>query len=79
MANNKLSLVGSCLKVTIPLICLSPWTQDLIPFPFLVPVYYMRAFLSLSFVSAINQNLFTLASGRLFKHGQKAATFFTKI
>jgi hypothetical protein len=32
-----------------------------------------------SFVSAINLSLFTLASARLFRQGQKAATFFTKI
>jgi hypothetical protein len=31
-----------------------------------------------SFVNAINLNLFTLASDRLFRQGQKAAIFFTK-
>jgi hypothetical protein len=32
-----------------------------------------------SFVNAINTNLFTLVSCRLFRQGPKAATFFTKI
>jgi hypothetical protein len=36
-------------------------------------------FLETSFVTAINLSLFTLASGRLFRQGQKVATFFTKI
>jgi hypothetical protein len=30
------------------------------------------------FVNAINLSLFTLASGRLFRQGQKVAIFFTK-
>jgi hypothetical protein len=33
----------------------------------------------ISFASVINLNLFSLALGRLFRQGQKAATFFTKI
>jgi hypothetical protein len=32
-----------------------------------------------SFVSAININLFTLASARLFRQEQKAATFYIRI
>jgi hypothetical protein len=36
-------------------------------------------FFETSFVNAINLSLFTLASGRLFRQGQKVATFFTKI
>jgi hypothetical protein len=39
----------------------------------------LLGFFEASFVNAINTNLFTLASGRLFRQGQKAATFFTKI
>jgi hypothetical protein len=39
----------------------------------------MLGFLEISFVNAINLNFFTLASGRLFRPEQKAATFFTKI
>jgi hypothetical protein len=35
--------------------------------------------LELSFASAINLNLFTLVSGRLFRQGQKATTFITKL
>ena len=40
------------------------------------------AFFETSFVNtinAINPSLFTLASPRLFRQGQKAATFLTKI
>jgi hypothetical protein len=35
-------------------------------------------FSDVSFVDAVKINLFTLASGRLFRQRQKAATFFTK-
>jgi len=31
-----------------------------------------------SFLSEINLSIFTLASGKLFKQGQKTTTFFTK-
>jgi hypothetical protein len=40
------------------------------------------AFFETSFVNAVNKNFLpnlTCASGRLFRNGQKAATFFTKI
>jgi hypothetical protein len=33
----------------------------------------------ISFVNSIDLRFFTLASGRLFRQGQKAAIFFTKI
>ena len=39
----------------------------------------MLGFSETSFINAINLNLFTLALGRLFRQGQKAAIFFTKI
>jgi hypothetical protein len=39
----------------------------------------LLGFFETSFVNAININLFTLDSGRLFRQGQKAATLFTKI
>jgi len=39
----------------------------------------MLGLFEISFVSAININLFTLSSGRFFRQGQKAVTFFIKI
>jgi hypothetical protein len=39
----------------------------------------LLGFFETSFVNAINTNLFTLDSGRLFRQEQKAATLFTKI
>jgi hypothetical protein len=39
----------------------------------------LLGFCETSFVNAINPLLFTLASGKLFRQGQKVATFFTKI
>jgi hypothetical protein len=40
---------------------------------------FLLGFFETSLVNGSNINLFTLASGRLFREGQKAATFFTKI
>ena len=39
----------------------------------------LLGFFETSFVNAINLSLFTLTLGRLFRQGQKVATFFTKI
>jgi hypothetical protein len=39
----------------------------------------MLGYFEISFINAINLNLVTLASGRLFRKGQNAVTDFIKI
>jgi hypothetical protein len=39
----------------------------------------MLGYFEISFVNAINLNLFTLASGRLFREEQNVTTFYTKL
>ena len=106
---SKFGWVGSCTKVTTPLIqfnVLEQWIQLHFPSrrPFSTQTIYFIFSLSKFgmliqnalhvpypenkvydgrfwdfFVNAIKLSLFNLASGRLFRQGQKAVVFFTKI